>query len=103
MEKLGINWLLRKAAGASTPVMEITEVAGNWNIKTSTIMKTMELNFRIGEEFDEVSADGRQCKTTVTQEGDSKLVINQKAVKPGEKSVTSVREFDAKGIKQTIT
>ena len=46
MEKLGVSWLLRKAAGASTPVMEISEAGGNWVIKTSTTMKTMELKFR---------------------------------------------------------
>ena len=39
--------LLRKAATFSTPVMEITEADGTWNIKTSTTMKTMELKFKV--------------------------------------------------------
>merc|ERR1712083_189214 len=102
MEKLGVSWLLRKAAGASTPVMEISEAGGNWVIKTSTTMKTMELKFRLGEEFTENTADGRTTKTTVTQEGNT-MVVQQKAIKSGEKSVRSVREFDNDGVKVTIT
>ena len=39
--------LLRKAATVSTPVMEITEADGTWNIKTSTMLKTMELKFKV--------------------------------------------------------
>ena len=39
--------LLRKAATVSTPVMEVTEEEGTWNIKTSTILKTMELKFKV--------------------------------------------------------
>ena len=35
-----------KAATASTPVMEITESDGNWSMKTSTSMKSMELKFK---------------------------------------------------------
>ena len=34
--------------------------------------------FRLGEEFDEETTDGRKCKTTVTMYG-NKLVTNQKA------------------------
>ena len=47
--------------------------------------------------------DGRNCLTTVTQEGDNKIVINQKATKEGQKDVKSVREYDQDGLKQTIT
>ena len=31
----------------STPQMDITEDAGTWSIKTSTTLKTMELNFKV--------------------------------------------------------
>ena len=34
--------------------------------------------FRLGEEFDEETTDGRKCKTTVTMDG-NKLVTSQKA------------------------
>ena len=44
---LDVNILLRKAATASTPVMEVTEDGGNWIIKTSTTLKNMELKFKV--------------------------------------------------------
>ena len=46
-QALDVNFLLRKAATVSTPVMEITEDAGTWTIKTSTTLKTMELKFKV--------------------------------------------------------
>merc|ERR1711955_41660 len=71
---LGVNMLLRKAATASTPVMTVSEENGEWTIKTSTMLKSMEL------------------KAVVTQEGD-KLITVQTAKKEGEKSTKSTREF----------
>ena len=40
------------------------------NFKTSTMLKTMELKFKLAVEFDEKSPDGREVKAIVTQEGD---------------------------------
>ena len=50
-----------------------------------------------GKEFDETTTDGRKCKTTVTKEGDNKLVTKQIA-QDGKKNVTVIREFSDKGI-----
>merc|ERR1711917_152601 len=83
LKALNVGFLLRKAATASTPVMEITESDGNWTMKTSTSLKAIELNFKLGEPFQEETTDGRKCETTVTME----------AIKKGDKDVTAVREF----------
>ena len=48
------------------------------------------LSHRLGEEFEEETTDGRKCKTTVTMDGDNKLITRQKAVKAGEKDATAV-------------
>ena len=37
-QALDVSYILRKAATVSTPVTEITEAGGEWNIKTSTIL-----------------------------------------------------------------
>merc|ERR1712117_959710 len=87
---LGVNFLLRKAATVSTPV---TEEGGNWTIKTSTTLKSMELKFKLDEEFEETTPDGREVKSVVKMEG-NKLVAVQTAKKDGEKSTKSVREFN---------
>merc|ERR1712029_137347 len=73
LKVLNVGFMLRKAALASTPVMTITEAGGNWTMVTKTTMKSIELKFRLGEEFDETTTDGRTVKTTVVKEGDNKL------------------------------
>merc|ERR1712111_238223 len=90
---LDVNFLLRKAATVSTPVMEITEDGGVWTITTSTTSKTMELKFKLGEEFDETTPDGRDVTAVVNLEG-GKIVTVQKAKKEGQKSTKSVREMN---------
>merc|ERR1712142_305552 len=93
LKVLDVSFLLRKAATVSTPVLEISEEGGVWNIKTSTTLKTMELKFKLGEPFDETTPDGRDVTATVTFE-DGKIVTVQKAKKDGQKSTRSVREMN---------
>merc|ERR1711970_1051967 len=93
LKELDVSFLLRKAATVSTPVKEVSEEGGVWNIKTSTTLKTMELKFKLGEPFDETTPDGRDVTATVTFE-DGKIVTVQKAKKDGQKSTKSVREMN---------
>merc|ERR1739838_392481 len=93
LKELEVNFLLRKAATVSTPVMEVSEEGGEWTIKTSTTLKTMELKFKLGEEFDETTPDGREVKAIVNFE-DGKIVTVQKAKKEGQKSTKSIREMN---------
>ena len=89
--------LMRKAATASTPTMEISQNGNKWKMATKTVLKTVELNFEIGVPFDETTTDGRKAKTTVTMEG-NKLITNQIATEPGKKNVKVIREFTDDGI-----
>ena len=57
---------------------------------------------RIGKEFEETTADGREVTACVTLEG-NKFVTVQKAKKAGEKSTKSVREFKGDEVVQTMT
>ena len=101
LKALDVNFLLRKAATVSTPVMEVSEAGGFWTIKTSTTLKTMELKFELGKEFEETTADGRDVKAIVTQEG-NKFISIQTAKKEGEKSTRVVREFTDTEVIQTM-
>ena len=92
LKELNIGYFLRKAANVSTPQMEITEENGDWNIKTSTILKTLELKFRVGEEFDDTTPDGRQVSCLVTIEG-NKIICVQTAKNKRDASTKSIREF----------
>ena len=102
LKALDVNMLLRKAATVSTPVMEVAKEGDVWSIKTSTTLKSMELKFEIGKEFEETTADGREVTACVTLEG-NKFVTVQKAKKAGEKSTKSVREFKGDEVVQTMT
>ena len=96
--KLGLGMLMRKAATVSTPTMEISKDGNKWKMVTKTTLKSIELNFEIGVPFEETTTDGRKCKTTVTMEGDNKLITNQVAIEAGKKNVKVIREFSDEGI-----
>ena len=102
-QELGVNFLLRKAATVSTPVMDVSEADGVWTIKTSTTLKSMELKFKIGEEFDETTPDGRDVTAIVTLENGNQFVSVQTAKKEGQKSTRVIREFKGDQVVQTMT
>jgi len=102
LKALGVGMLLRKAAMASNPVMTISENGGTYTIVTKTTAKTTEVKFRLGEEFDETSADGRTCKTLVVLDG-NKMTSKQTAQKKGEKDLLVVREFTDSGFTMKST
>merc|ERR1711982_232640 len=102
LKVLDVNFLLRKAATVSTPTLEVKEEGGVWTITTATTLKTMELKFKIGEEFDETTPDGREVKALVTFEN-GKIVTVQKAKKEGQKSTRSTREMAGDELIYTMT
>ena len=61
----------------------------------------MELKFKLDEEFDETTPDGRDVKAVVKMDG-NKLVSTQTAKKDGEKSTKTVREFNGDEVVQTM-
>ena len=61
--------------------------------------KAITLEFEMEVPFDEDSADGRKCITTVTMEGDNRIITNQIAQKRGQKNTKIIREFTDEGIK----
>merc|ERR1719381_156078 len=75
LKVLNVGFMLRKAALASTPVMTITEAGGNWTMVTKTTMKSIELKFRLGEEFDETTTDGSKDVKAVREFNDDGLVL----------------------------
>ncbi len=74
----GVNTMLRKVAvaAASNPHVEIRQDGEQFYIKTSTSVRTTEINFHIGEEFDEETVDGRKCKVNENSKIRYELVEN---------------------------
>ena len=79
----------------------MSEKDGVWTNKTSTTLKTMELKFEVGKEFEETTPDGRDVKAVVTQEG-NKFISVQTAKKEDQKSTRVVREFNDNEVVQTM-
>uniref|UniRef100_A0A667IGJ5 Cellular retinoic acid binding protein 2 n=1 Tax=Lynx canadensis TaxID=61383 RepID=A0A667IGJ5_LYNCA len=90
LKVLGVNVMLRKiaVAAASKPAVEIKQEGDTFYIKTSTTVRTTEINFKIGEEFEEQTVDGRPCKSLVKWESENKMVCEQRLLK-GEGPKTS--------------
>jgi len=80
--------VMRKMGSSVSPVVELTEKDGLYTLKTTSPFKNTEIKFKLGEEFDEETVDGRKVKSVCTLDG-NKLVQVQK----GEKDSTIEREF----------
>ncbi|KAI3358048.1 hypothetical protein L3Q82_003066 [Scortum barcoo] len=77
MKELGVGFATRKVAGITKPTTIISVDGDVVTVKTQSTMKNTELSFKLGEEFDETTADDRKTKSVVTIE-DGKLVHVQK-------------------------
>nr|XP_056709708.1 cellular retinoic acid-binding protein 2 [Euleptes europaea]XP_056709709.1 cellular retinoic acid-binding protein 2 [Euleptes europaea]XP_056709710.1 cellular retinoic acid-binding protein 2 [Euleptes europaea] len=83
LKALGVNVMLRKiaVAAASKPSVEIKQDGERFYIKTSTTVRTTEISFKVGEEFEEQTVDGRPCKSLAKWESDNKMVCEQRLLK----------------------
>lgn len=92
LKELDVNYIIRKAAYASTPEFEVFLDGNDIKFKTSTMLKSIELKFKPGDEFVEKTFDGRKVRGIVTKEG-NKFISIQNNVKEGGISTKIVREF----------
>lgn len=83
MKTMGVNIILRKVGNSITSCEEIKQTDDLWELLITSTFKNAHLKFKLGEEFDETTLDGRKCKSTFAVEGDD-LVHYQKGLKPGE-------------------
>ncbi|XP_053323964.1 fatty acid-binding protein, liver-like [Spea bombifrons] len=99
MEALNVSLLTRKAACALKPDVIFSMEADVITFKTESTFKSSEISFKLGEEFDETTADGRKTKTTVTlengvlvqvQKWDGKETVINREVKDGELITTCI-------------
>jgi len=83
---------------AASPVVELTKNGDEYTLTSQSTFKNTTTVFKLGEEFEEETPDGRKVKAVVTQEG-NKLIHVQK----GEKETTIIREFSEDELKMTLT
>ena len=77
MKSLGVGFATRQVASMTKPTTVIEKSGDTITIKTQSTFKNTEINFQLGIEFDEVTADDRKVKSLVTLDG-GKLIHVQK-------------------------
>uniref|UniRef100_A0A8C4R6Q1 Cellular retinoic acid binding protein 2, b n=1 Tax=Eptatretus burgeri TaxID=7764 RepID=A0A8C4R6Q1_EPTBU len=81
LKELGINVMLRKMAATAKPTVEIRQNGESFYIKTWTSIRSTEISFVVGQEFEEETMDGRRMKSLVKYEKDNKLSCQQRPLK----------------------
>ncbi|KAJ7410386.1 Fatty acid-binding protein, adipocyte [Pitangus sulphuratus] len=101
MKELGVGFATRKMAGVAKPNVTISISGDVITIKTESTFKNTEVSFKLGEEFDETTADDRKTKNVITldngvlnqvQKWDGKETIIKRKVVDGNLVVDMSRE-----------
>jgi len=96
MKAVGVGTIMAKLGSTAKPKLTICVADdGTWTVKSETTFKSSKMEFKLGEVFDETTADDRKMKTTVTLDG-NKLIQDQKGDIPS----TIIREVE--GNKMTV-
>ncbi|XP_059209164.1 fatty acid binding protein 7, brain, a [Centropristis striata] len=77
MKALGVGFATRQVGNVTKPTVVISQDGDKVVVKTLSTFRNTEIGAKLGEEFDETTADDRHVKSTFTMEGD-KLVQVQK-------------------------
>ncbi|XP_044861260.1 fatty acid-binding protein, adipocyte-like [Mauremys mutica] len=92
MEELGVGFTTRKLGSLAKPSVVISTNGDIITIKTESTFKNTEISFKLGEEFEETTADDRKTMSTVTlddgsltqvQKWDGKQTIIKRALVDG--------------------
>ncbi|XP_028833993.1 fatty acid binding protein 7, brain, a [Denticeps clupeoides] len=70
MKALGVGFATRQIGNVTKPTIVISQEGDKVAVKTLSTFRNTEISFRLGEEFDETTADDRNVKSVVTLEGD---------------------------------
>jgi len=66
MKALGVGYMVRKLGNQSKPLLTINKDNDSYSMKSESLVKTSEFSFKLNEQFDELSADGRKMKSLMT-------------------------------------
>lgn len=91
MKAVGVGFATRQIGKRTSSWEHIKEVDGVWHLDITSTFKNVHLKFKLGEEFDETTMDGRAVKSVFNIE-DDKLVHYQKSTAVGVPDSVVVRE-----------
>ncbi|XP_031843562.1 fatty acid-binding protein isoform X3 [Nomia melanderi] len=96
----GVPYIPRKMMCMSSPQLEILNEGDKWTIRTISMIRTNELTFTLGEEYEEHMPGGVTLKNCTTMEGDSLVTVS---VGPNNNKVIRRYEVTEDGILLTMT
>ena len=100
LKELNVNPIMRKAATSISPIMEVEERNGHWAIMTGCPPSgSVEIDFELGVEFDETTADGREVTSLMELKGN--ILSQTQTSKTGSRNSTVIREFLEDTVKVT--
>ena len=100
LKELNVNPIMRKAATSISPIMEVEERNGHWAIMTGCPPGgSVEIEFELGVEFDETTADGREVTSIMELQGNT--LIQTQTSNSGGRNSTVIREFLGDTVKVT--
>ncbi|KAK4469975.1 hypothetical protein MN116_007472 [Schistosoma mekongi] len=100
MSKLGVSWATRQIGNTVTPTVTFTMDGDTMTMLTESTFKNLSVTFKFGEEFDEKTSDGRNVKSVVIKDSESKITQTQKDAK---NTTVIVREIIGDTMKTTVT
>ncbi|XP_006193991.2 fatty acid-binding protein 9 [Camelus ferus] len=77
LKQLGMSVTDQNLAGLAKPRITISADKEKVNIKTESSFKNFEISFKLGEEFDETTADNRKVKSIVKLDGGSMIHVQK--------------------------
>ncbi|KAF5926349.1 hypothetical protein HPG69_011480, partial [Diceros bicornis minor] len=77
MKEVGVGFATRKVAGMAKPNMIISVNGDVVTIKSESTFKNTEISFKLGQEFDEVTADDRKVKVRNKELEQSKALVSK--------------------------
>ncbi|CAO4362173.1 unnamed protein product [Caenorhabditis nigoni] len=93
MKEVGVGLITRKAAANLKPTLEIKVDGDVWHSNQYSTFKNTTLSFKLGEEFNETTPDGRTVQSVVVFEN-GKFVHTQKKDGKVESTITRYMEGD---------
>jgi len=103
MIELGVNFITRNIANALYPIQKIRQEGDEILLDTETTFQSTQTRFRIGQTWQENTADGRVTSTVATLEGRTLKKVQVPDPSTGYKTTEEVREFSEDGTTMTMT
>lgn len=99
LETLGLSSWKRSLAQIAQPSIELSRLDdGRYTLTTNTIFNQIVTRFRLDEEFDDESPDGREVRSMFVQ--DKNLLLH---IERGDKTLYVLYEFSADEVRVTLT